>query len=303
METYRYLIFLRRSRGGCGIPYETAKAELMALFKEHVLDIPEEFWTKHRLLAVMDLPPNKVVQKAKLSGYIEAILSVREEPYMGEELHAQPKGRWLVGWVRIGDRRRFQREIYLQDDEERLRLSPDRRPFKVEVNGRVIPARGHKHHRGLSPLDARFLLNLAGLSGDELILDPFAGFGGIVLEARRRGLRIIASEIDPALRLGLKEVSGGMCTIADARRLPFKSGSFDAVVTEPPYRREQRRVVIEAMGELCRVSKEGGTIVILASEAMTEDLIERLEELGRRLRESYPVRRHGGLMCRTMVFY
>jgi len=298
----RYLIFLRRSRGGCGIPYETAKAELISLFEENILDIAEEYWTKHRLLVTINLPPDEVKRRAELAGYIEAILSVHEEPYMGEELRSQSKGRWRVGWVRIGDRRRFQREIYLQDDEERLRLSPDKRPFKVEVNGKVILAKGHKHHRGLSPLDARFLLNLARLKGDELILDPFAGFGGIVLEARRRRLNIIASEVDVSLRMGLEEVSGGRCLIADARRLPFKSKTFDAVVTEPPYRREQRGAVIEAMEEICRVCKEEGPIVMLISQSMAAEAVKRLEELGREVKGAHPVRRHGGLICRAMLF-
>lgn len=297
----KYLIFLRRSRGGCGIPYQTAKAELLSLFGENILDIGEEYWTKHRLLVTMNLPPEEVKRRAKLAGYIEAILSVYEEPYTGEELLSQPKGRWRVGWVRIGDRKRFQQEIYLQDDEERLRLSPDRRPFKVEVKGKVIRAKGHKHHRGLSPLDARFMLNLARLKGDELILDPFAGFGGIVLEARRRGLEIIASELDISLRLGLEEISEGRCLIADARKLPFKSNSFDAVITEPPYRREQRDAVIEAMEEICRVCKEEGPIVMLISQTMAEEVMERAKGLGREVMEAYPVRRHGGLLCNVIL--
>lgn len=297
-----YLIFLRRNRGGCGIPYETAKAELISIFGKDILDVREEYWTKHRLLVTMNIPPEEVKRRAELAGYIEAILSVHEEPYRGEELCSQPKGRWRIGWVRIGDRKRYQREIYLQDDEERLRLSPDRRPFKVEVGGKVIPAKGHRHHRGLSPLDAKFLLNLAGLKGGELILDPFAGFGGIVLEARRRGLKVVASEVDISLRFGLEEVSGGRCLMADARRLPFKSEIFDAVITEPPYRRELREAVIEALKEICRVCKREGPIVMLISQSMEAEVAGRLAELGRKVKGAYPVRRHGGLLCKAMLF-
>jgi len=298
----RYLIYFRRRKGGCGIPYRTARAEFDALFEGLVRDIPEESWVRGWLLAEIDLPPEEMARRAELAGYIEAVLLTRDEPYRGEELKAAKRRRWFVGWVRRGELKRFQEELYVQDDEERLALSPHMRTMKVEVEGRIVEARGYRHHRGLSPLDAKFLLNLARLKGDELILDPFAGFGSIVLEARRRGIDVVASDIDPSLRIGLWEVSGGRALVCDARRLPFKSGAFDAIVTEPPYGREFREAVYESVRELVRVVKEGAPIVVLAIDEMRDGLVSEMEKLGFKLREDHLVRRHEGMKCRALRF-
>lgn len=298
----RYLIYFRRKKGGCGIPYKTAKAEFAALFEGFVRDIPEESWVKGWLLAEIDLPPEKMAEKAKLAGYIEAVLLTHDEPYRGEELRASKRKRWYVGWVRRGEFKRFQEELYVQDEGERLALSPHVRTMKVEVDGKIVEAKGYRHHRGLSPLDAKFLLNLARLKGDELILDPFAGFGSIVLEARRRGINVIASDIDASLRIGLWESSGGKALVCDARRLPFKSGSFDAIVTEPPYGREFREAVYKSVPELIRVVKKRAPIVMLVIDEMRDELVCQMERVSLKLKEDHLVRRHEGMRCRALRF-
>jgi len=84
----------------------------------------------------------------------------------------------------------------------------------------------------------------------ELVLDPFAGSGTVAVECALRHRRSICIDINPyalevaqkklaALRTGsLFEsplVEAQLCLRADARALPIRSSSVDAIVTDIPY--------------------------------------------------------------------
>ena len=149
-----------------------------------------------------------------------------------------------------------------------------------------------------------------------LLLDPFAGFGGIVLEGRRRGFSIVASDIDPILRPGLAQVSDKKCVICDANYLPFPSATFDAIVTEPSFQRRHRQATLSALYKLRQVLKPYSRMVLLISEDMfpsvsgyfvnhltsltdTSGLQYELPiaQLGGLLTSQYLLRRNSGLKC------
>ena len=149
----------------------------------------------------------------------------------------------------------------VQDADALLADSPDRRSFEIrqaDGNRSVI---GHRFHRGLSTLDARFLINIARPKSADSILDPFAGLGGLVSEAMRRGLRIAFSDIDESLSPGLSALGPESFCIADALSLPLHSGHFDVIVTEP-FRTSYRQAVMDSLSEVHRVLKPGGHIQI-----------------------------------------
>lgn len=52
-----------------------------------------------------------------------------------------------------------------------------------------------------------------------------------------------------------------MFVVADARALPFRTGSFDAVVTSPPW--DLPRVFHSSLAELARVCRRGGRMVVM----------------------------------------
>jgi tRNA G10 N-methylase Trm11 len=135
-----------------------------------------------------------------------------------------------------------------------------------------------------------------------LVLDPFAGFGGIVLEGRRRGFAVVAADIDETLRPGLAEASGGKCVICDANHLPFPSASFDAIVTEPSFRRIHRESTLTALPELRKVLKPYGRMTLLISQDMYDAVTEILMPLGGTLTSKHLIRRHGGLRCYVLRF-
>jgi len=296
----KYQIIFRTARGGSGIEYEVAKAEFISVFGKYGLEIIRDIHGRHRLWVNLSLKPKRIPEIAQNLGYTLAILQIREEPYLGEQLSPKKTARWYLGWARFGDLKIHFSEVYVQDEEERLKASPHNRGFPIEKDGILIKAKGHKFHRGLSPLDAKFMLNIAQLSPDMRILDPFAGFGGIVFEAQRRRLNIVSSDVDASLSPGLKEVSVGRCTICDATHLPFPTAFFDAVVTEPSFRRIHRISTLNSLPEIRRVLKPHGVMVLLISEGMYDAVTAILKEIGGRLTSEYRLRRYGGLMCRVL---
>jgi SAM-dependent methyltransferase len=172
-------------------------------------------------------------------------------------------------------RRRWWQAVRVhQADEAMLReRAPDRRPFLLECgDGQVREVRGYRGsgaagaRRALPVPDARMLVNLAGPPCG-VLLDPFAGAGGIALEAAAAGWTAVTADVDPVLRFGLAALAR-LHLVADARRLPLRTGSVDAVATEPPYHPEAGALLLEALPELARTLRPGGRLALLVTPGL-----------------------------------
>ncbi len=299
----KYQVFFRTSRGGSGIEYETAKAEFLSVFGEQRVEVTRDISVRMRMeITTAKLSEEEISRSAELLGYTQGIVSVHEEPYNGEELNWRKTQRWAVGWIRKRNMKLLLAEIYRQDEEKRMKEAPHNRVFLIERDGEIKAAKGHRYRRGLSMLDARFMLNMAKLRGDELILDPFAGLGGILMECRQRGLRVFGGDVDLVLRPGLAEVSHNRCVMADARQLPFRDGIFNAVITEPPFDIRYRQAVLDSMSELKRVVRPDGKISLLIAHDMHEAIADCMTGSGFRLVDDFILRRHGKLISHVLLW-
>lgn len=130
------------------------------------------------------------------------------------------------------------------------------------------------HPGVLMPRMARALINLSMAHEGELLLDPFSGTGGILVEACLVGIKGVGVEVQTTLVKGAKcNLTGPGCRLicADAKRLPFKDASFDAAVLDIPYGRSARieagskeLLLEESLDELHRVIKPCKRMIIVA---------------------------------------
>lgn len=149
----------------------------------------------------------------------------------------------------------------------------------------------------LHPRLARALVNLA--RPKEGVLDPFAGTGGILIEARSMGVGAVGIDreaeavrgaarnlADQGLRAGL--VRG------DARNLPL-AGGVDAVATDLPYGRSTRTGGLEPV-ELLEAVAEQVRWILAAGDRMVAVLPEPVEAPdGWRLADRFDWRVHRSL--------
>jgi hypothetical protein len=290
-----YHAYFRTRRGGAGLLYETCRYELLAALGPRCL-LEREWPGRHRCTFTWLGAEEDLLRLCPRLGYTRAVLRETVTPHVAEPDFRMAE-RWPVGRMRLGETDRLLEELWLADEEERLALSPHLRAFHFEGDAEAVVG-GPRRGRRLSPLDARALANMTGLPDGAVVLDPFAGLGTIPLACAARGLRAVASDVEPALLPGLSELGLPLITLADAGALPFADGSFDGVVTEPPYHRYDREAVLRAVPEMLRVTRRGGVLVLLVADYLTEVLAI---PSGCREEATLPVPR-SGLPCTALVW-
>jgi len=135
------------------------------------------------------------------------------------------------------------------------------------------PGRREFFHPGvMMPRMARTLINLACIPAGDIMLDPFCGTGGILIEAEMLGIQSIGSDFDPMMVDGsVRNVTSSHLLLADATALPFAEGTLDGVVTDFPYGQSvcikktdtMDNLYADALNEIRRVLKTGHRAVVV----------------------------------------
>ena len=144
----------------------------------------------------------------------------------------------------LGDRISGTVDLRNPDTEFRVVISEDRCYIgtllvtidRGAFNYRTPLRRAFFHPGVMLPRTARALVNLSRVRPGELLLDPFSGTGGILIEADLVGARVTGGDADPFMVAGSHaNVPAGEFFLADATMLPVQDRSIDAVVTDLPY--------------------------------------------------------------------
>ena len=135
------------------------------------------------------------------------------------------------------------------------------------------PGKRDFFHPGvMMPRIARTLINLTCVHEGDVLLDPFCGTGGILIEAEMLGTFSVGSDFDMLMADGSRQnVTGSDVLLADATNLPFNSLSIDAVVTDFPYGQSvcikktdtMDNLYADALDEIRRVLKTGCRAVVV----------------------------------------
>jgi tRNA (guanine10-N2)-dimethyltransferase len=154
-------------------------------------------------------------------------------------------------------------------------FSIDRGSFDTRNPGK----RDFFHPGVMMPRMARTLINLTCVRAGDIVLDPFCGTGGILIEAEMIGIRSVGSDFDPLMAAGSRQnITNSDLLLADATRLPFISQSFDAVVTDFPYGQSvcikktdtMDNLYADALEEIRRVIKYGRRAVVVTHRDISD---------------------------------
>ncbi len=231
-------------------------------------------------------------KRIRFLGYTEIVYLVRQSEKVGNIKGDYKKARWKHRDIVL-------LPIYSESDVEMRKNAPDKRSFLLECGDGVVRriegyrgGYGDLEHRGLPVEDSRLLVNLVFLPNLGRLLDPFAGAGGIIIEAKKTGWETWSIDVDPTLRHGLAELSDHHI-VANSINLPFDDAFIDAVATEPPYHLDASEVVRNAVSEFYRVLRPGGKLAILAVARQARMLQKAADSAGFDLHIFTPINRKG----------
>ncbi len=118
---------------------------------------------------------------------------------------------------------------------------------RKDLNARVPKNRPFFFPGVILPDMARALVNLTGVRGGEILVDPMCGTGSFLIEAELMGIRSVGMDVLGRMVYGSENNlrfcgCNGHLVIGNALQMPFKDGSFDALTTDFPYGRSTRIV-------------------------------------------------------------
>lgn len=226
-----------------------------------------------------DTPVSVIAERLASLGYTSSVELVRPADTVDDADEAWPRARWKGRDVVLVP-------VYAEPDDAFRAGAPDRRSFLLECGDGVVRriagyrgGRGPLAHRALPVADARLLVNLVASPSRGRLLDPFAGAGGVVIQARAAGWRTYSVDVDPTLRYGLAELAD-LHAVGDAAALPFATGSVDAVATEPPYHARALDSVVAAVPEVARVLRPGGRASVLVGADQADAVLSAGKQAG-----------------------
>ena len=132
------------------------------------------------------------------------------------------------------------------------------------------------HPGVLMPKLARALVNIARAKKGSIVLDPYCGTGGIMVEAGLIGVNTMGCDVQRKILMGAKmnldfySVDYSLM-FQDAGGMALKDDCVDCIVTDPPYGRSALiqaqsldKLMKNSVNEMYRVIRPGGRLVMVS---------------------------------------
>jgi len=167
------------------------------------------------------------------------------------------------------------------------------------------------HPSVMNAVLARAMVNLARVKPGDVVLDPFCGPGGILIEAGLMGLKVRGADISERMVKGARAnlsffgVEDFEIVCGDARKLDIRG--VDAIVTDPPYGKlastrdsEPRKLIDEFLDVVRDYVKPRGYVCMASPHWF--NIEKMIVEHGYKLVESHRCYVHRGLTRKVVVF-
>ncbi len=191
----------------------------------------------------------------------------------------------------------YKNKVYLAIEKYKLNkkhfqeIKPHKRPFF--------------HPGSMSPKLARCMVNLSRVKENDLLLDPFCGTGGILIEAGFIGCKVIGSDINWKMKNGTKinldyyKISDYKIFNVDIRELKMYE-KVDSVVTDPPYGIStstgdinRDKIFEEFLSNIYNNMKDDAYLCMASPHYI--DLHTIIKKIGFKILEQYPIKMHRSL--------
>jgi len=184
----------------------------------------------------------------------------------------------------------------------------------VREKGTIARRRPRKrpyfHPSTMPPKLARCMVNLARPRAGQVLLDPFCGVGGHLIEAGLIGCRVVGIDVKRRMILGASRnlayfgVEPEGLLLGDARQMPFTR--VDSIVTDPPYGRgastiglTPTRILSDFLSEVPNVLRQGSHVCLAAPKE--SKAAEIAEKRGFMVLECYDIYVHRSLTRQVLV--
>ncbi|MFW6026426.1 MAG: TRM11 family SAM-dependent methyltransferase [Candidatus Woesearchaeota archaeon] len=193
------------------------------------------------------------------------------------------------------------RNFFIQDESIYKNQSPDKRKFIIKDSQnqekKIYGYRGDGREfsrRALPVEDARCLVNLSDYNFSNRLLDPFAGGGGIVYQAKyiNKKKEVYSIDIDPTLAPGLLYYGSNHYT-NDSSHISFEDDFFDSIVTEVPFSSNATVKIIKSIKNLHNSINMNGSLVIMSNREQSLSIKEYVNHLGYHQYMSQKINRKG----------
>jgi len=197
-------------------------------------------------------------------------------------------------------------------------LSPRRVTLVLVTNvrekGTIARRRPRKrpyfHPSTMPPKLARCMVNLARPRAGQILLDPFCGIGGHLIEAGLIGCRAVGVDVKRRMILGASRnlahfgVKPEGLLLGDARHMPFSR--VDSIATDPPYGRgastsgsTPTKLLNDFLTEVPNVLGQGSFVCLATPKGA--GAVDMAGKAGFRIVESYDIYVHRSLTRQVLV--